>query len=162
MDTLIEIGHLLLTLSSVSFAISLGGIVYQHIVEFPNWSDDMPTSLVDYRQFFKRSDFGDFFKIFMPISLVCLLIAIFLLWNKPTEANGWTLSAMAGLFLTAAFTNFYFVPKHEKLFINDITESDSAELAVLATQWRKANLIRIAVMTLTLVSYLKACYMTHP
>lgn len=156
MITLFKTGLLLFTISLIAFAISLGGILYQHIVEFPNWGKRIPESLISYRAFFKHSDFGNFFKIFMPISSICLLIAIFLLWSKPTEANKWILIAMAGLILTAAFTNFYFVPTHKKLFSDEITQTNVSELTTLATQWGKTNLIRIIIMTLTLISFLKA------
>ncbi|SFV33348.1 anthrone oxygenase family protein [Thermoflavifilum thermophilum] len=155
MNILSKIGLLLFTISLIAFAISLGGILYQHIVEFPNWKKDISNSLRSYRTFFKYSNFGNFFKIFMPISSACLLIAIFLLWNKPTEANKWTLGAMTGLILTASFTNYYFVPKHTKLFSDEIAETNVSELAALVTKWGKGNLIRIAIMTLTLICFLK-------
>jgi hypothetical protein len=155
MNNLLEIGHLLFLTSLTTFAISLGGILYQHIVEFPNWGKDIPNSLISYRSFFKYSDFGNFFKIFMLLSFFCLLIAIFLLWDKPTEANKWTLIAMAGLISTAGFTNFFFVPKHAKLFSDEITQTNVSELIALARWWGKGNLIRIAIMALTLISFFK-------
>jgi hypothetical protein len=155
MDILFKTGVLLFVISFIAFAISLGGIIYQHIVEFPNWKKDIPDSLVSYRAFFKYSDFGSFFKIFMPAAAICLLVAIFLLWNKPADANKWRLFAMLGLILTAGFTNVYFVPKHSKLFLDEITPTNVFELKTLATQWGRANLLRIAVMTLTLISFLK-------
>jgi hypothetical protein len=156
MDILFEAGLLSFVISLIAFAISLGGIIYQHVVEFPNWKKDIPYSLISFTRFFKYSDFGKFFKIFMPLSSICLLIAIFLLWDKPSEANNWTLLAMAGLILTAGFTNFYLVPKHKKLFFEETTQTDVSELTTLAIQWGKGNLIRIVIMTLTLVSFLKA------
>lgn len=152
----IIIGLIFLIISLITFVISLGGIIYQHIVEFPNWKTDLPSSLSSYRAFFKRADFGNFFKIFMPASSICLIIAIILLWNKPYTANIWTLFAMSGLILTAVFTNNYFVPKHKKLFSDEITQTNVSELMILAKQWGKGNLIRIVIMSLTLVSFLKA------
>ena len=156
MITLFKTGLLLFTISLIAFAISLGGILYQHIVEFPNWGKGIPESLISYRAFFKHSDFGNFFKIFMPTSSICLVIAILLLWNNSSTVNFWTLLAMSGLVLTAVFTNNYFVPKHKKLFSDEITQTNVSELITLATQWGKGNLIRIAIMSLTVVSFLKA------
>src|SRR5690606_28710336 len=98
----------------------------------------------------------NFFKIFMPTSSICLVIAILLLWNNSSTVNFWTLLAMSGLVLTAVFTNNYFVPKHKKLFSDEITQTNVSELITLATQWGKGNLIRIAIMSLTVVSFLKA------
>jgi len=152
----IIIGLILLLISLITFVISLGGIIYQHIVEFPNWKTDLPGSLSSYRSFFKRADFGNFFKIFMPTSSICLVIAIPLLWNEPSTANIWILLAMSGLVLTAVFTNNYFVPKHKKLFSDEITQTNVSELTILATQWGKGNLIRIGIMFLTVISFLKA------
>ena len=92
----------------------------------------------------------------MPIAAICLLLSIFLLWNKPAEANKWMLLAMLGLILIASFTNVYFVPKHKKLFSDEITQTSVSDLKKLAVQWGKGNLLRIAIMTLTLIIFLKA------
>ena len=140
----------------VAFAISLGGILYQHIAELPNWKKDMPGALVSHRAYFRHAGFGNFFKVFMPLSSVCLLIALCLLWNRPVQANIWTPGAMAGLVLTAAFTSFYFVPRHARLFSEEISAADTAGLAALVRQWEKGNLVRIAVMILTLIAFFKA------
>lgn len=155
MEILFKAGLSLFVISLVASAISLGGLIYQHIAEFANWKRDIPNSLISYRAFFKHSDFGNFYKIFMSTAVVSLLIAIFLLWNEPTEANTWTILTMLGLLFTASFTNFYFVPKHTKLFIDEITKTNVSELKTLAKQWGRRNLIRIAIMTLTLISFLK-------
>jgi len=146
---------LLLIVAMITYAIAYGAVIYQHIVEFPNWKKDIPHSLVLFRAFFKYAGFGKFFKIFMPVSSISLLIAIFLAWNHPHEANIWTALSMAGLIITAAFTNIYFIPRHKKLFTEE-TQTNDAELKIIATQWGKGNILRIIIMTVTLASFLEA------
>lgn len=40
------------------FGITMGGNVYQLIAEVPNWSADIPNSLINYRNFFKITHAG--------------------------------------------------------------------------------------------------------
>ena len=146
------LGIVLYSMSSIAFAMALGGIFYQHIVEYRNWSLNIPQSLIAYREFFKKSDFGSFFKMFMPAAFLCLVVSIAILWNYSTLLRVWMLIGMAGMFLTAGFTNTYFVPKHKKLFEGPVEIQKTIELNHVADQWRKGNYARMILMGATLAS----------
>jgi len=150
------VGLVLYKIAFVTFAIALGGILYQHIVEYRNWSAEVPESLVAYRQFFRVSDFGRFFKMFMPVSSVCVIAATVILWNSSKESNSWMLISVAGMFITAGFTNFFFVPMHRKLFEDAIDDSKSEELKRMAGRWKNGNYVRIAIMFVTLAAFAEA------
>jgi hypothetical protein len=110
MSILHRTGVFLFATSFTAFAISLGGILYQHLVEFPNWKRDMPDSLTAYRSFFRQTDFGKFFKVFMPLSFLSLLVAIFLLWKAPMSPNKWMVLAMTGLILQPVSPTIFSYP----------------------------------------------------
>jgi hypothetical protein len=148
-------GIVLYTIASLAFAISLGGILYQHIVEFRNWSLNIPQSLIAYREFYKKSDFGTFFKMFMPAAFLCLLASIVMLWNYSTALRVWSLAGIAGMFLTAGFTNTYFITKHRALFEDPVDVGKAAELKQVADQWRKGNYARMILMGVTLAAMLE-------
>jgi hypothetical protein len=144
------IGIILYRISLLAFVISLGGIFYQHIVEYRNWHSNIPDSLNAYRQFFKVSEFGDFFKIFMPTAGLCLIIAMIINWNS------WMIISLAGMFLTAGFTNWYFVPIHKKLFEDEM--GDTAELKRNADRWRKGNYTRMIIMGITTAAMIEGLF----
>jgi hypothetical protein len=148
-------GVIFYNIAILAFAMSLGGIFYQHIVESTNWRSNIPQSLIAYREFFKHSDFGNFFRMFMPTSFICFLISVATLWNYSTPVRMWMLIGVAGMFLTAAFTNSFFVAKHKKLFEETIDVSKTAELKQVAGQWQKGNYARMILMGLTLVAMLE-------
>ena len=148
-------GIVLYTIASLAFAIAFGGILYQHIVEYRNWSLSIPQSLQAYRDFFKKSDFGSFFKMFMPPAFLCLAVSVAVLWNYSTLFRIWSLVGVAGMFLTAAFTNSYFVPKHKTLFEEPIDIRKTADLKKVADQWRKGNYARMIIMGVTLAALLE-------
>jgi hypothetical protein len=148
-------GIIFYNIAILAFAMALGGILYQHIVEFRNWRSNIPQSLIAYREFFKKSDFGSFFKMFMPASFLCLVVSVAMLWNYSTSVRIWMLIGVAGMFLTAGFTNSYFVSKHKKLFEEPIDISKTLELKEAAEQWRKGNYARMILMGLTLMAMLE-------
>lgn len=150
------IGSVLLIVSFITFTISSGRIIYQHIVEFQNWSADIPDSLILYKSFFKYSDFEKFFKYLMPVSSTSLFIGLFPLWNKLIEMNVWILLAFAVFFTTAIIINIYFVPLHQKLFSEKTDQEKKSELKNLTGQWKTGNSIRITIMLLTVCCFLKA------
>src|SRR5699024_5917273 len=149
-----QIGFYLLFIALFSFSIVLGGIIYQHIVEFPNWNSNIPNSLLSYQNFFSTSDFGSFFKIFMPLSSICLLISIIILCNE--VATSLMIAAFVGLLLITIYTRSYFVPKHQLLFSERVGEIDSSKLKKTANQWKRGNYLRIFIMLATMFTFLKA------
>lgn len=152
---ILALGTILYKIAFLTFTIAFGGILYQHIVEFRNWSADIPESLYAYKNFFRVSDFGRFFTMFMPLSGMCLLASVVMLWNTPGDQKVWLLVCTAGAFLTAGFTSLYFVPRHRKLFEGAPDEKDTDELNKIADQWKSANYFRMFLMAITIISFLE-------
>lgn len=152
---ILALGSILYKIAFLTFTIAFGGILYQHVVEFRNWSADIPESLYAYRSFFRASDFGRFFKMFMPLSGMCLLASVVMMWNTRVDTRTWLMISTGGAFLTAGFTNVYFVPRHRKLFEDPIDEKNTDELNKIADQWKSANYFRMFLMAITIVSFLE-------
>lgn len=152
---ILALGSILYKIAFLTFTIAFGGILYQHVVEFRNWSSNIPDSLYAYRGFFRVSDFGRFFKMFMPLSGMCLLASVVMMWNTPGDTKTWLLISTGGALLTAGFTNVYFVRRHRKLFEEPIDEKNTDELTKIADQWKSANYFRMFLMAITIVSFLE-------
>lgn len=152
---MIALGILLYKIAFLTFTIAFGGILYQHVVEFRNWNADIPDSLTAYRNFFRYSDFGRFFKMFMPLAGLLAIAAAVMLWNHNVGANAWLIVCVAGIFITAVFTNLYFVSRHRKLFHDPIDERNTDELMKAADQWKAANYFRMFLMAITVISFLE-------
>ena len=143
-------GIIFLNISLVTFAMAWGGIVYQHRVEYPNWSNYIPDSIKIYREFTKAASFGQFFTLVMPLSGLSLFVALILLWNSTPVF--YLLLALAGMVFTAGFTNRFFILKHQVLFSENLSSKTNEELKMIARQWRNGNYIRMIIMALTLLS----------
>ena len=152
---MIGLGILLYKIAFLTFTIVFGGILYQHVVEFRNWNADIPDSLTAYRNFFRYSDFGRFFKMFMPLTTMCLVSSAFMLRSVEGGAETWVLACTAGCILTAVFTAVWFIPRHRKLFHDPIDERKTDELIRAADQWKSANYFRMFLMAITVISFLE-------
>ena len=97
-------GFILFSLSLVTFTMVLGGNIYQIIAEVPNWNANIPESLVAYRKLYQVSHAGYFFQTFVPITILGLIAAIILLWNRPKAANRWMLFSLGGVLIAEIFT----------------------------------------------------------
>ena len=142
MDFIFLSGIVLLAVSLVLFAIALGGVSYQHIVELPRWKDPIGSP-----------NFGRFFKLFMPASFISLFLASLLLWSVAGAAR-WELSAaLAGIIATTVYTNRFFVPIHQQLF--DL-QTPAAQREILTRRWQAGNRYRMLLMAGAIICILIA------
>jgi hypothetical protein len=151
----VKIGKFLFTLSVITFGIILGGNYYQLIAEIPNWSNDIPNSLVSYRGFYKVSHAGYFFQTIVPITILLLLTATILLWNRPKSANKWLFLAFGGILISEVFTVIYFLPRNFTLFLDPLNGKSAQQLQQMGTEWQYANYFRLLIVTLTMLAFLK-------
>jgi hypothetical protein len=152
----VKIGKFLFTLSVITFGIILGGNYYQLIAEIPNWSSDIPNSLATYRGFYKVSHAGYFFQTIVPMTILLLLTATILLWNRPKTANKWLILAFGGIFISEVFTVIYFLPRNFTLFLDPLNGKSAEQLQQMGTEWQHANYLRLVIVTLTMLAFLKA------
>jgi hypothetical protein len=133
----------------------MGGNIYQIIAEVPNWSADIPDSLIAYRSSFHITHPGYFFQSIIPLTILCLITASILLWNRPKAANKWMLIVLGGVVLAEAFTGIYFLPKNFILFLNPLEGVSTDQLIQVSKQWQTANYLRMLIVVATMLAFLK-------
>lgn len=138
------------------FGITTGGNVYQLIAEVPNWSADIPNSLINYRIFLRLHLPAYFFQTIVPVTILTLIVSTILLWNSPKTANKWMILSVGGVILAEAFTGIYFLPKNFVLFLDPIEGVSAVQLKILGAQRQTANDIRLTIVVATMFLYLKA------
>lgn len=151
-----RIGFALFSLILVVYCIIVGGNVYQLIAEVPNWAADPARALVIHRQFFHLSHAGYFFQTFVPFAILGLLGSTVLLWNRPRAANRWLLLALTGVVAAEVFTLVYFLPRNFILFLDPIGHVPTDTLLTTARQWQMANYLRLALVLVNILTFLKA------
>ncbi len=146
----------LFSIALMAFGAVAGGMLYQLIVEVPNWSADIPGSLQAYREFFQVSHAGFFFQVLVPLTILCLIGATILLWNRPKSANFWMLGVLGGVIFTEAFTLIYFLPRIMVLFLNPLDGVAPDQLSAASVQWQAANYLRMVIVLATMGVFLRA------
>ncbi|TVR77744.1 MAG: DUF1772 domain-containing protein [Chitinophagaceae bacterium] len=154
-STRFKIGFILFSISLMAFSAVMGGNIYQIIAEVPNWSADIPNSLIAYREFFHVTHPGFFFQTLVPLTVLSLITSIILLRNRPKSANKWMLIALAGVVLTEVFTLTYFLPKNFVLFLDPLEDIPVEQLGITGELWQTANYLRMAIVLATMIVFLK-------
>lgn len=152
----VRIGTGLFSAAFLAFGAVLGGNIYQIIVEVPNWSVDIPNSLIAYRSFYTVSHAGYFFQILTPVTILSLILAAVLLWNRPESSNKWILITLGGVLIAEAFTLIYFLPLNFTLFLDPIDGVSTIELINASEQWQNANYVRLLIVLATMFLFLKS------
>lgn len=155
-STRFKTGFVLFSLALTTFAVVMGGNIYQLIAEIPNWFNDIPDSLLAFRNFYKVTHAGYFFQTLAPATILCLIVAVILLWNRPKTANKWILATLVSVVLAEVFTGIYFMPRNFILFIDPIDEISTEELVNVANQWKTANYVRMVIIFFAMFGFLKA------
>ncbi len=140
----------------LAYGAVMGGNIYQIIAEVPNWSADIPNSLIAYRNSFHITHPGYFFQTLVPLTILSLIVSVILLWNRPKLANKWTLSVLSGVILAEIFTGIYFLPKNFVLFLDPIEGIPTEQLIKIGNHWQTANYLRMAIIVVTMVAFLKS------
>jgi len=154
-STRVRAGFGLLSIALIAFSAVAGGMLYQLIVEVPNWSANIPGSLVTYREFFQVTHAGFYFQVMVPLTILCLVGATILLWNRPKSANLWMLAVLGGVIFTEAFTLIYFLPRIMVLFLNPLDVAAPDQLSAASAQWQTANYLRMVIVMATMGVFLK-------
>lgn len=155
-STRVRAGIGLFSIALIAFSAVAGGMFYQLVVEVPNWSADIPGSLMTYREFFQVTHAGYFFQVMVPLTILCLIGATILLWNRPKSANLWMLAVLGGVIFTEGFTLIYFLPRIMVLFLNPLDGAAPDQLSVASAQWQTANHLRMVIVLATMGVFLKA------
>ena len=145
---------LALAAAIVASGILLGGSIYDSLVLAPNMNGHLPQSLEQGRQFMHAATPASFFRLISPLTQITLLLAVIFCW-KVRVARWWPviglLAALAGDGLTFA----YFYPRNALLFGAPLAQPVEV-LAAAAHEWAQMNWVRVALVTLAMVSALTA------
>lgn len=155
-NTRSTVGYYLLILSMFAFFSVAGANVYELITEVPNWSSNVPESLIARRADMIVANPGHFFRIFPPIAILCLIASTILLRNRPKEANRWLLISLGGIVIAEAFTGIYFMPRNFTLFLDPMDGVPVEALRAAASEWVAANKVRLVLVLVTWFVLLKA------
>jgi uncharacterized membrane protein len=136
----------LLVLGVVGATMVLGANVYQAIVEVPNWNADPPATVADFRACVRHSHPGYFFQVFVPLTILSLLVSLGLGWNKPKERNRWVMGALLGVLAAEIFTVVFFFPRNEILFFGPMEKLAASFVAQSAAEWKNAHFLRMAML----------------
>ena len=150
-----RLGFTLFSLSLITFGVVMGGNIYQLIAEVPNWSADMPTTLITFRNAFHVTHAGYFFQTFVPFTILLLIAATILLWNRPKQANRWTLAILGCVVVAEAFTGIYFLPRNFILFLDPIDNVSAEDIIRTGKEWKNANYFRVIIVITTMILFLK-------
>ena len=100
--------NLIYCLACLSFAIVIGGAVYEHIAIVPQWSAAPPASLAMF-----QGDYGviadRFWMSIHPITLVLFIASLIFSWNTARKIN--ILSVLVAYVIILIITATYFVPE---------------------------------------------------
>ncbi|HMW96457.1 MAG TPA: hypothetical protein PL002_05590 [Flavobacteriales bacterium] len=155
-NTRSTVGYYLLILSMFAFFSVAGANVYELITEVPNWSSNVPESLIARRANITVTNPGHFFQTFSPLAILCLIASTILLRNRPKEANKWLLISLGGIVIAEAFTGIYFMPRNFTLFLDPMDGVPVEALRAAASEWVAANKVRLALVLITWFVLLKA------
>ncbi|MEO8066229.1 MAG: anthrone oxygenase family protein [Flavobacteriales bacterium] len=155
-STRTTIGYYLLILAFFTFTAATGGGLYQLIAENPNWSADLPASLIAHRAASTISHAGYFFQTMVPVCILSFIAATILLRNRPQAANRWLLLALGGVLVAEAYTGLYFMPRNFILFLDPIEGVPDETIRRAASEWLSANYVRLVIILITWGLFLHA------
>jgi uncharacterized membrane protein len=140
-----QLGLWSLTLGTLGSVALVGADLYVVLVEMPNWSANVPASLVPYRANLAHAHPGHFFQVFVPVTFLALLASAVLGWREAGAARAWRLAAAAGILLVEVFTLAYFFPRNEVLFFGPLEAHSADALRAAAREWVLGNHARVAL-----------------
>ena len=132
-----------LGLAVVLVAAVFGAALYESLVLAPNFQVGQPDSLEHFRRFMQVATPGNFFRIVVPATDLCLLLGVVLSWRAPRLR--WPVLAALLLLIAADVVTFSFhYPRNHILFGVPLQEP-LALLQRTAAEWALGNWVRIAL-----------------
>ena len=136
------------SISCLTFAIMIGGAVYEHLNVVPQWSAAPPVSLSMF-----QGEYGlnpePFWKIVHPVNLVLFITALIVNWKTERRKN--ILLPLAIYVVILAITAIYFVPELLSITGTSFAEVSDPRLAQRASQWETLSIVRLFVLLATAI-----------
>ena len=152
-----RLSEILLILAIVGLAINLGGTFYQMVVIYPEWSGQLPESLVTFfgggRWFAAQGRFWQHpvTDLGLPIFIAALVVS----WPYKQRRN-WMLLAVLVLVPIILSTALYFIPNALGLMRDAGASMSPADITARAQAWLFWDKVRFAGILLVFVATLLA------
>jgi hypothetical protein len=118
--------------------------IYTSMVDVPNWSRDVPASIVATREYFSVKNAGNFFRVFSPINQFLALLAVVLSWWAPKGTFTVCVVALILAVSVDILTFTYFYPRNDIILVGPIENVDAIRSALSSRA--NMNWVRIAMM----------------
>lgn len=127
-----------------------GAAMYEAVVLAPNFRHDIPHSLEHFRQFMSVANPGTFFRAVAPPAQLAVLVSLILCW-KIRGARGWFIVGLAAIVGADVVTFTFHYPRNHFLFHSPLTQP-VAELTAAAEEWGNGNLVRVALVAVSMIA----------
>lgn len=158
----------LLWLTTVLFALVLGGNLYEQLVIVGRWADDPPATLVFWREIMESGHFQ--FYSLTPAAILVSAISIPFAWRQPAVRRDLILASVS-MILVLVITLVWALPLLGGLFPEQVLgraaaaklpPKSPAELAQIISQFKLLSLIRWLVLLGGFLSLLHALRAAKP
>lgn len=134
---------ILYSVTSLAFAIIIGGAVYEHLNVVPQWSAAPPLSLSMFQgQYSLKPEL--FWMIIHPVNLALFSLTLILHWKSPRRKN--LLIVLISYMIILIVTSIYFVPELISITTTPFAETVDANLVTRASLWETLSIVRLIVL----------------
>ncbi len=127
----------------LSFAIVIGGAVYEHLAVVPQWSAAPPASLSMFQGEYGLNA-GLFWMCIHPVTILLLTATLILFWKNNSRKN--ILITSGGYVLIVIVTATYFVPELMEITGTAFSETIDASLTNRAKLWELFSIVRLLML----------------
>lgn len=139
-------------LACLSFAVVIGGAVYEHLAVVPRWAMAPPASLAMFQGEYGLNPTA-FWKPIHPITLLLFAASLVVSWKWERRKN--ILIATIGYVVVLVVTFAFFVPELIAITTTPYSAAINVDLAKRAQLWEMLSLVRLTfLIMLSLVLFL--------
>lgn len=139
-------------ITCLSFAIIIGGAVYEHLTVVPKWTAGPPASLAMFQgEYGLKTEM--FWMLVHPITVLLFVITLIIHWRSPRKTP--LATVFAGYIAILIITSIYFVPELVTIINTSYAPTIDADLTRRAQLWETLSIVRLGVlivMAITLFS----------
>ncbi|RFS17553.1 DUF1772 domain-containing protein [Emticicia sp. C21] len=144
--------NIIYAFACLSFAIVIGGAIYEHMGVVPRWSAAPPASLSMFQGKYGLNP-APFWMTIHPVTLLLLTTAIILF--RKTDCKAYLLTTTIGYVIVLIITFMFFVPELMAITGTPYSENIDSSLTKRAKQWEVLSLVRLAfLIVLAIVAFL--------
>jgi hypothetical protein len=145
-----------LTVAALLVAAILGASAYEQFVVSYSWQARPEEAVGHYRALGSIVTPARFFRRLAPLSQIMLVVSV--IWSALTGvALFWIGTALVAMALADVITFTFHYPRNRALFIDPILPS--ARLEAVAAEWRRGNLLRVALVAVAFLALLRALWL---